>query len=91
MTQYMDEMLVAMYKIVLNKKNKVLASNLSRSFKLLGRYCPTESYMSLVMSAIKNDLASYYPFTQAGSIKAFGYLFSGAVELLPEAKYFTKV
>ena len=91
MTQYMDEMLVAMYKVVLNKKNKVLHSNITRSFKLLGRYCPPETYESLLMLAIKNELASFYPYTQAGSIMAFGYLFSGAIELLPEAKYFKKV
>ena len=87
----MDEMLVAMYKSVLNKKNKVLRENLSRSFKLLGRYCPPSSYESLVMSAIKNDLAAWYPYTQAGSLKAFGLLFHGAIELLPEAKYLDKV
>lgn len=91
MTQYMDEMLVAMYKNILNKNNKVISGNVSKSFKLLGRYCPTQSYESLLILAIKNDLASYYPYTQTGSLKAFGYLFHGAVELLPESSHLSRV
>jgi hypothetical protein len=34
------------------------------------------------MKAIKNELASFYAYTAAGSLKAFGYLFSGSLELL---------
>lgn len=39
MVQFMDEMLVKMYKVVLSKTNKVLMKNLPKSFHFLGRYC----------------------------------------------------
>ena len=87
----MDEMLVAMYRVVLNTTNKVIMKRVSLSLKLLGRYCPTYAYEDLLVSAIKNELASYYPFTQAGSLKAFGYLFSGAIELIPDSQNLSKV
>jgi hypothetical protein len=38
MTQYLDHLLVAMYKAILNKENKVVMRNVPRSFRLLGRY-----------------------------------------------------
>jgi len=37
----------------------------------------------LVIQAIRNELAAFYSFTQAGSLKGFGYIFEGAIELLP--------
>ena len=49
------------------------------------------SYEKLVLTAIKNELASQYPYTQAGSLRAFGYLFRGSIELLSESKQFEKV
>ena len=39
MVQFMDEMLVKMYKVVLSKSNKVLMKNMPICFKFLGRYC----------------------------------------------------
>lgn len=91
MTQFMDEMLVALYKVVLNTTNKVIMKRVSLSFRMLGRYCPPAAYEDLLTSAIKNELASYFPFTQAGSLKAFGYLFSGAIELIPDSQNLVKV
>jgi hypothetical protein len=38
----------------------------------------------LIIQAIRNELAAFYAFTQAGSIKAFGHIFDGAIEILPE-------
>ena len=49
------------------------------------------SYEQLVLTAIKNELASHYPYTQAGSLKAFGYLFRGSIELLTESQHLEKV
>jgi len=40
---------------------------------------------------MRNEVAAFYHFTQPGAIKSFGYLFWGAIELLPELKYFGKV
>jgi len=34
------------------------------------------------MSAIKNELASFYSYTSPGSIRGFGYIFAGSIELL---------
>ena len=58
---------------------------------MLGRYCMPYAYEFQVLTTIKNELHSHYPFAQAGSLKAFGFLFRGAIELLPESKDFTKV
>jgi len=51
---------------------------------LIGRYCSPKSYSSLVISAIRNELASFYPHTQLGSLKSFGYLLAGSMEILPK-------
>lgn len=50
---------------------------------MLGRYCPPNTYGSFLLSALKNELASYYPHTQTGALKAFGYLLKGTIEILP--------
>ena len=54
MVQFMDEMLVGMYKTVLSKTNKVLMKNLPLCFKFLGRYCMPSTYEKLVIPAIAN-------------------------------------
>ena len=43
------------------------------------------------MSAIKNELASFYSYTQAGAVKSFGYLFEGSCELLDTTASMDKV
>ena len=87
----MDEMLVSMYKVILAKSNKVLVKNLPMSFKYLGRYCMPSTYEKLLIPAICNELASCFSHTQAGAIKGFGFLFVGAVELLPASEHFSRV
>ena len=91
MVQYMDEMLVKMYKVVLTKSNKVLMKNLPLSFRFLGRYCVPSTYEKLIIPAISNELNSCFSYTQAGAIRGFGFMFRGAVELLPESENFSKV
>ena len=91
MVQFMDEMLVGMYKVVLKTTNKVLMRNIPGSFRYLGRYCMPYTYEKLVIPAISNELASCFAHTQAGALKGFGYIFRGAVEMLPESENFTKV
>ena len=91
MTQFLDRLLVAMYKVVNKKDDKIIGKNIPLAFKLLGRYCMPYSYEQLVLTAIKNELASHYPYTQAGSLKAFGYLFRGSIELLTESQHLEKV
>ncbi len=49
------------------------------------------TYRALVMSAIKNELASFYSYTQAGAIRTFGYLFEGSTELIFKPEQFEKV
>ena len=82
MTQYMDHMLVAMYKAILNKENKLVMKNVPLSFRMLGRYVNPTSYGPLIIQAIRNELASFYQYTAPGSLKSFGYIFSGSIELL---------
>lgn len=91
MTQFLDNALVALYKSVLEKENKTVSKNIRESLKLIGRYCVPDSFRELIISAIKNELASFYPYTQSGAIKSFGYLFTGTVELLSESSQFSKV
>jgi hypothetical protein len=83
MTQFLDHLLVALYKVVLDNENKILKQNIPLCFKLLGRYCSPKSYGQLVISAIRNELASFYPHTQNGALKAFGHLVAGTLETLP--------
>lgn len=63
MVQFMDEMLVKMYKVVLSKSNKVLMKNLPESFRFLGRYCMPSTYEKMIIPAISNELASCFSYT----------------------------
>jgi hypothetical protein len=49
---------------------------------MLGRYVNPVSYGPLIISAIKHDIASFYQTTGLGSLKAFGYMFAGSIELM---------
>ena len=82
MTQYCDHLLVAMYKAILNQDNKVVKSHIPYCFRLVGRYVSPKSYGPLVIDAIENKIASFYAYTAPGSLRAFGHLFSGSIELL---------
>ena len=82
MTQYLDHLLIAMYKAIVQTENKVVKKNIPICFKLLGRYTQPRSYGPLVISAIRNELASFYTYTSPGSLRAFGYLFGGSIEML---------
>ena len=61
--QHMDEMLVKMYKVILQKDNKVLMKNMPLCFRFLGRYCMPISYEKLIIPAISNELASCFSYT----------------------------
>lgn len=63
MTQFMDNLLVAMYKTVLETENKIIMKNVPHVLRLLGRYVMPSHYRGLVMPAIKNELASFYSYT----------------------------
>jgi len=91
MTQFLDNLLVSFYKVVMEKNTKIVRTNIQKSLSLLGRYCSPKSYTSLIMSAMKNELASFYSYTQAGSIRSLGFLFEGATELMFESKQYEKV
>lgn len=84
MTQFLDHLLVALYKAVLEKDNKVVKQKIPECLRYLGRYCKPEAYSTYLVSAISNELASFYPHTQLGALKAFGYVLSGTIEVLPE-------
>lgn len=83
--------MVALYKAVLDNGNKVVKKNIPLCLEMLGRYCSPNSYGSLVISAIRNELASFYPHTQAGSLKAFGYILKGTIELLPKGYNLSRI
>ena len=45
----MDHLLVALYKAVLEKENKVVMKNVPLCLKLIGRYCSPKSYGTLIL------------------------------------------
>jgi len=91
MTQFLDHLLISMYKSVLKNDNKLIQHNIPLCFRLLGRYVAPNSYGPLVIQAIKNELASFYSYTAPGSLKAFGYMFAGSLELLIEGQDVSRV
>jgi hypothetical protein len=91
MVQFLDNLLVSLYRVVLEKDNKVVKKNVPACLKLLGRYCMPTHYQTLIMSALKNELASFYSYTQSGATRAFGHIFEGAIELIFEESQFEKV
>jgi hypothetical protein len=82
MTQYCDNLLIAMYKASLIDNNKIIQKNIIKAFRLIGRYCMPKSWGELILKAIRNDLAGFYTFTAQGSLKSFGHIFAGSIELL---------
>lgn len=82
MVQFLDNLFVSLYKSVLEKENKIVMKNVPACLRLIGRYCVPLHYRTLIMSAIKNELASFYSYTQPGAIRAFGYLFEGSTEFI---------
>ena len=91
MTQYLDHLLVALYKGIGEKENKVVMKNLPLCLKYLGRYCPPVAYGTLILQAIRNEIASMFPHTQSGALKCFGYLFAGTIETYPREESLAKV
>jgi hypothetical protein len=43
------------------------------------------------MQALRNQLTSFYPHTQGGSMHVFGYLVAGTLEIFPNDEDLTKV
>jgi len=82
MTHFLDQLLMSMYKSILKNDNKLIQKNIPLCFRLLGRYINPNSWGPLVIQAIRSELASFYSFTASGSLKAFGYLLAGSMELL---------
>ena len=91
MTQYLDHLLVALYKGIGEKENKVVKKNIPLCLKYLGRYCPPRAYGPLILQALRNELTSYYPHTQGGAMHVFGYLLSGTLEIFPKDEDLSKV
>ena len=91
MVQYLDNLLVSLYKVVLNKEDKNLQKNIPVVLTYLGRYCNPNTYCNLIMSAIKNELASFYTYTQAGALKSFGYLFTGSCEFAKKSQDYDRL
>ena len=63
MTQYLDNLLISMYKASLIDNNKIIQNNIITCFRMLGRYCMPKSYGDLIIKAIRNELAGFYTFT----------------------------
>jgi hypothetical protein len=59
--------------------------------KFLGRYCPPSGYSTLILQAIRNELAGFLPHTQGGALHAFGYILAGTIEIFPRDENLAKV
>jgi len=44
MVQFLDNLLVSLYRVILEKENKVVRKNVPLCLKLLGRYCMPNHY-----------------------------------------------
>jgi hypothetical protein len=53
MTQFLDEITVCFYKVILDKNRKLVYKNISQSLRLLGRYCRPAGYHDLIISAMR--------------------------------------
>ena len=49
MTQFLDHLLVSLYKAINEKENKVVMKNVPLILKYLGRYCAPRAYGTLVL------------------------------------------
>lgn len=67
---------------MLEKEDKALKEKIPQILRFLGCYCTPKHYQPLLMSAIKNELASCYSWTQSGAIRSFGHLFTGSLTLV---------
>ena len=82
MTQYLDHLLVALYKVVLEADNPIVMQRIPICLKLLGRFCTPESYGTLMLQAVRSELAAHIPFTQLGAVKSVGYVLRGTIETI---------
>jgi hypothetical protein len=65
--------------------------NIPFCFELLGRYVNPDNYKRFIISALRNELASFYSYTQGGALKCFGHLISGAIDLVPKEGSIEKI
>lgn len=63
MTQFMDHLLVSLYKVVLENENKQVQKNIPLCLKLIGRYCAPRAYETMILQAMRNELESFLPHT----------------------------
>lgn len=84
MTQFLDHLLVGLYKAALDKENKVVMKNIPQCFRYIGRYCQPKQYATFIYQALRNEIGSFYSFTQMGALKAIGYMMAGTIEAFPE-------
>lgn len=62
-TQYLDHLMISMYKASLIDNNKTIQNNIITTFRLIGRYCLPKAFADLIIKAIRNELAGFYTFT----------------------------
>jgi len=84
MTQFLDHLLVSLYKALMCTESAKVKQTLQTCLHLIGRFSNPNSYGPLVISALRNELASYIQHTQNGAIKAIGYMLAGTIEALPD-------
>jgi hypothetical protein len=88
-TQFLDHLLLSLYKAILEKEDMVLKEKLEIWAKLIGRYCSAETFKPFLFSTIWGEYT--YDWSQIGALKTFGCIIQGTIEVIPRDSDFTKI
>ena len=88
-TQYLDHLLLSLYKAILEKEDTDLREKLEISCKLLGRYWLPKVYCKFLFTALSGGYTS--PWAQVGALKIFGCLAEGSIEVIPKGADLTQI
>lgn len=64
-----------------------MADNISKTFELIGRFCPWSTYLPIIQSGLKGELSQNDEYIKC-SVQALACLVKGNLEALPEGKPF---
>jgi hypothetical protein len=83
MTQYLDKMMLPLYKALIQSPTKTINEKLPICITLLGQYLPIKTYLPLISTALKGDFLAEYASSQLGAMKSLGYFLQGTIDAWP--------
>jgi hypothetical protein len=60
MTQFLDRLLIALYRLLIERSSKTVMINIPLSIKFIARYCNPSTYSPLYIQPIHKELAAFY-------------------------------